>query len=205
MQTFPQDPAKKNSKTIMRSVNDREGLEFTWSTWILIDDPVYREGSYRHIFHKGEGHLDDSGMSSPNNAPGLYLAPHGNTLVVVMSTFDNIGEEIKVPDIPLNKWVNVCIRVRGRRISVYVNGALAEERLLDGIPKQNYGNVYVGMNGGFGGYISSLRYYDFGLGVAQIADLASAGPNTSSVDKNIDSKDYDYLALRWYAGQHATY
>ena len=32
-----QDPRVKGSKPVLRSVNEREGLEFTWSVWLFID------------------------------------------------------------------------------------------------------------------------------------------------------------------------
>ena len=35
-------------------------------------------------------------MNFPNNAPGLYLAPENNNLVVVMNTFKEIEEKIIV-------------------------------------------------------------------------------------------------------------
>ena len=34
---IPGDPNAKDSITILRSVNEREGLEFTWSVWLYIE------------------------------------------------------------------------------------------------------------------------------------------------------------------------
>ena len=33
---IPQDPSNKDSITILKSVNQQGGIEFTWSVWILI-------------------------------------------------------------------------------------------------------------------------------------------------------------------------
>jgi hypothetical protein len=88
-------------------VNATDGIEFTWSVWIYIEN--LKEGSYKHIFHKGNGGLETSGLNFPNNAPGLYLAPDTNNLVIIMNTFDVINEEITIPDIPLNKWLNIIL------------------------------------------------------------------------------------------------
>jgi hypothetical protein len=107
---FPQDPNVSGAKTITRSVNQKDGVEFTWSTWIFINDLEYKSGKYKHIFHKGNEELNDNGLNSPNNAPGLYIAPNTNELVIIMNTYDVINEEITIPNIPLNKWVNVIIR-----------------------------------------------------------------------------------------------
>jgi len=100
------------------------------------------------------------GMVQPNNAPGLYIAPDTNALVVVMNTFEHIKEEMIIPDIPLNKWINVIIRVdEQHKLDAYVNGNLIRRHIMKSIPRQNYGDVYVSMNGGFSGYTSSLQYF----------------------------------------------
>jgi len=202
-QIFYQDPSNNPHNTINRSQNESDGLEFTWSTWIFINNLQYLDGQYRHIFHKGNYDLNSStGLNFPNNAPGLYITPHTNTLVVIMNTFDKINKEITIPDIPLNKWVNVIIRCENKTLDVYVNGTITRSVTLDGVPKQNYGDVYVTMNGGFDGYVSNLWYYNYALGIAAIQNLVSSGPNTKIVSgSNMsynNNQETDYLSLRWY-------
>jgi len=202
---FPQNPNTNNeSVTIYRSINERHGLEFTWSVWIYINTLQYLQGQYKHIFYKGNSNLAETGLNFPNNAPGLYLAPDTNELVVMMNTFDVINEEIKIPDIPLNKWVNVILRCKNKTLDVYINGTVARSLRLTSVPKQNYGDVYVGMNGGFDGYISNLWYYNHALGTAAIQNLASKGPNTKMQGSNgMNLKDSNYLSLRWFfKGSH---
>jgi hypothetical protein len=197
---FPQDPTSNNeSVTIYRSINERDGLEFTWSVWIYINTLQYLQGQYKHIFYKGNSNLAETGLNFPNNAPGLYLAPDSNELIVMMNTFDVINEEIKIPNIPLNKWMNVIIRCENKTLDVYINGTVARSLQLTSVPKQNYGDVYVGMNGGFDGYISNLWYYNYGLGTAAIQNIASKGPNTKMQGNNgMNLKDSNYLSLRWF-------
>ena len=88
------------------------------------------------------------GMSFPNNAPGLYIAPNTNDLVVVMNTFENPSETIIVPDIPMNKWVNTIIRCDNTTLDVYVNGTIIKRHQLSGVPRQKYDDVYVAANRG---------------------------------------------------------
>jgi Concanavalin A-like lectin/glucanases superfamily len=197
---FPQQPSTKGAATIYRSVNASDGIEFTWSVWIFIDNLVYKDGFYKHIFYKGNSDgLETNGLNFPNNAPGLYIAPKTNALVVMMNTFDVINEEIVIPDIPLNKWLNVIIRCQNNTLDVYINGTVSRSVELTGVPKQNYGEVYVGMNGGFDGYISNLWYYNYALGTAEIHKLASKGPNTKMTGTNgVNSKNTDYLSTRWF-------
>jgi Concanavalin A-like lectin/glucanases superfamily len=196
---FQQDPSANGSTTIYRSNNAADGIEFTWSVWIFIDDLTYLQGQYKNIFYKGNSNITSTGLNFPNNAPGLYITPNANNLVVIMNTFNVINEEVLIPDIPLNKWVNVIIRCENTTLDVYINGTIARSVQLSGIPKQNYGDVYVAANGGFGGNISNLWYYNYALGTSAIQAIAANGPNTTITGSNpINYKDSNYLSLRWF-------
>jgi len=201
-----QDPSLTNSITINRSSNANEGIEFTWSVWIFIDDLTYNSGRYRCVFYKGNDYAKNSnstdealGLNFPNNAPGLYIAPNSNSLVVIMNTFTVINEEITIDNIPMNKWVNVIIRCQNNKLDIYINGTIIKSYHLHGVPKQNYGDVYIAPNGGFSGYISNLRYYNYALGTVAISKLVNYGPNTNMRSSNgINIKKPDYLSLRWF-------
>jgi hypothetical protein len=196
---IPQAPSLPNAITIQRSVNANDGIEFTWSVWIYIDDFTYNNGKYKTIFYKGNDGLQTTGLNFPNNAPGLYVAPNTNDLVVVMNTFDVINEQITIPDIPINKWISVIIRCENINLDIYINGLVTKSHVLHGVPKQNYGDVYVAMNGGFSGFISDLWYHNYALGISAIQDLVKRGPNTKMTGKNsLSEKDPNYLSMRWY-------
>ena len=196
---FPQDPSSNGAVTIYRSVNASDGIEFSWSVWIFINSLQYLEGQYKHIFYKGNSNLEQNGLNFPNNAPGLYLAPNTNALVVMMNTYNVINEEVIVPDIPINKWFNVIIRCKNTTLDVYANGTIIRSVNLIGVPKQNYGDVYVGMNGGFDGNISNLWYYDYALGTSEIQKIVNGGPNTTMIgNSGMSDKLANYLSLRWY-------
>ena len=200
MLIIPQDPSVNGANTILRSVNEDGGIEFTWSVWMLIDDLQYMAGQYRHVFHKGNDTIAKTGLNFPNNAPGLYISPNTNALTVIMNTFDVINEEITISDIPLNKWLNVIIRCKNKTIDVYINGVVTKSVKLLGVPKQNYGDIYAAMNNGFSGFISDLAYYNYALGTTQINKIMEKGPNTkmSSASNQGSKNDLDYLSLRWY-------
>ncbi len=197
-----QNPALSSSKPVLRSVNQQDGIEFTYSTWIYIDDLQYGKGQYRHIFHKGNDNIVTSGknvgLNFPNNGPGLYIHPTKNALVVIMNTFSNINEEIIVSDIPLNKWINVIIRVEGNNVDIYINGTIVMRHVLKDVPKQNYGDVYVNMNGGFSGFLSDLWYHDYALNTTEILTIVQDGPNMK-MDQSMDIFP-PYFSLRWYLG-----
>jgi hypothetical protein len=201
-----QDPSEDGAITIQRSTNASDGIEFTWSCWIYIDDLTYNSGKYRCVFYKGNEYATDrkteeqpKGLNFPNNSPGLYIAPNTNALVIIMNTFKVINEEIIIDDIPLNKWVNVIIRCQNTTLDVYINGTITKSHLLHGVPKQNYGDVYIAPNGGFSGNISNLRYYNYALGTTEIANIMNKGPNTKFIGSNsLNIKNNNYLSLRWF-------
>jgi hypothetical protein len=116
-----------------------------------------------------------------------------------MNTFNVINEEIIVDNVPLNKWVNVIIRCQNNTLDVYINGTIIKSHHLHGVPRQNYGDVFIAPNGGFSGYISNLWYYNYALGTSQIAKLAANGPNTNMLGSNsLNLRDANYLSLRWF-------
>ena len=204
---FTQNPGLSNSIPIMRSRNQDKGIEFTYTVWIFINDlPLKEGGAYKHIFHKGSGPADSSdstnedihsqGIYGPNHAPGLYISPDSNSLVVVMNTFKNIVEKVEINDIPLNKWINVAIRVEGKNMDVYINGTIALRHVFASIPKQNYGNVYVNMESGFDGFLSDLWYHDYALSGTEVDAIVAAGPDMNMSD---DVKIFPkYLSLNWF-------
>jgi hypothetical protein len=218
MMIIPQDPSKKGAKPILRSNNEREGLEFTWSVWIFIDDFKYKETEFKHVFHKGNNNITPgsvssnprAGLNKPLNGPGLYIMPRqddaesGNlaALRIVMNTFDSIDNNIDIKNIPLNKWVCVIIRVTKQgQLDVYINGALVKRMMLKSIPKQNYGDVYLSLNGGFSGNTSGLRYFEKAIGTNKVQSIFNNGPNTTMVTANMASTKKDtnkYLSTRWY-------
>ena len=201
MITISQDPSTSGSVTLYRSVNASDGIEFTWSVWIYISNMQYQSGTYRHIFNKGNANIESTGLYFPNNAPGLYISPNTNELRLIMNKYDVINEEVKIPDIPINKWINVIIRCKNKNLDVYINGIITKSVQLLGVPKQNYGDVYVAMNGGFSGYISNLQYFNYALGTLAIQKLVQKGPSTKMIGTSnsaMTMKNPDYLSLRWY-------
>ena len=210
-----QNPARKDSIPVLRSVNEREGLEFTWSVWLLIDeigDPA--SSSYpndprnRHIFNKGDhANLQNvtdwdgnnvNGMNFPNNGPGLYLSQKKNALIVVMNTFNNVIEEVEINDIPIDKWINLTLRCQGKKMDTYINGTIVNRHIFSSVPKQNYGDIWVSQRGGFDGMISNLRYFGHALTGIEIDNLVKAGPNLRVADDEASRIFPPYFAIRWF-------
>ena len=140
-------------------------------------------------------------MPFPNQAPGLYLHETKNSLIVVMNSFKGLGEEIVIDHIPLNKWLNIIIRIEGNIMDVYVNGSIAVRHILNNVVKQNYGDTHVNLNGGFSGMISNLWYFNWSLNTSEVMNIVRNGPNLTMIE---DSKSAGlgvfppYFSLRWY-------
>lgn len=85
--TNPMDHEKDEVRVILRSKNERNGIEFTWAVWINVKHDVNqaKDKPYiMHIFNKG-GHVSESGIVTNANdkyvnngmalmtCPGLYV------------------------------------------------------------------------------------------------------------------------------------
>lgn len=205
------NPSVTDSKPILRSVNESQGMEFTWSTWVFIDNANSGNNENpKRIFSKGGD--SETGKPFAMNSPGLYLydgkKSNTNALTVAITTYNddtmsmstsgNI-EKIIIKNVPIQKWVNIIIRVQNRTIDIYVNGIMSSRYNLTHVIKQNYGDIFVGDNAnGMNGFISSLRYFDHGIGNMKIEEIIQQGPNLKAIGGQNQETMPPYLATRWY-------
>ena len=177
------------SNDIILKSENKDGIEFTYSFWILIMDlSTYKVGEWKHIFHKG------SPSSFPNRAPGVWLHPTKNSLRIYMNTFDDPLTYTDIDDIPVKKWVNVQIMIqninshtedsdelveqkRNQVMDVYINGMNKKSLLFDSVPRQNNGDIYFNLFGGFDGYISKMKYFPYALDFKESGVLVKEGPS----------------------------
>jgi hypothetical protein len=223
--TITQALGSKTSIPLLRSNNQYEGIEFTYSFWIYVTNLEYKDDSdYMHVFNKGsppnsvgEG---GSGLFGPNNSPGVYLYKgkrnHSDALMdrfpllgmlVRMNVYHNnnsVGkayyDDIYVDAIPIKKWVGIIIRSTSQNIvDIYINGSLTKRHKLSNIVKQNYDNLYINYNGGFAGNMSDLKYYNYSIGTFEINSITSKGPNLKTKkSSNIQKSKPPYLSSEWY-------
>ena len=83
-------------------------------------------------------------------------------------------------------------------LDVYINGTLVKRHQLSGVARQNYDNVYVSMNGGFSGFTSDLRYFNYSIGTFKIDQIVMSGPNMKMKDADIKDSVPKYLSTRWF-------
>ena len=68
----------------------------------------------------------------------------------------------KIENINMQKWVNIITTVNNRSLDTYINGKLMKTKTFNNVIDTtafNYGNIVITPNGGFGGYVSKVRYY----------------------------------------------
>jgi hypothetical protein len=210
---IPVDPNKPDSVPILRSRNQNDGLVFTWSLWLYFKEPQFNNkfcpndsclpdsSTYSHIFNKGSSQPNNLGIMEPNNGPGVYVSNDYRKLAVVMNTFDQRKLDdhmVIIEDIPIEHWICLMIRMDQHRLDVFFNGVLSKSVILKEVPKQNYEDVNIALNGGFQGYISELQYFAYALGANKIQEILNNGPNLKSLDKGLNNKTADYLSFRWY-------
>jgi hypothetical protein len=201
-QVIPQDPTNSNAVPILRSNNETTGAEFTWSTWLYLNDLGNDEKKYQHVFNKGDGNFNSiDNLTNINNAPGMYIYPATNSLHIVVDTVDpaDTNTVVDISNVPIRKWVNVILRLKNNIFDVYVNGVISNRLILQNVVKQNYNDVYVSQNGGFNGKLSNLRYYGYALNIFEINSIVYSGPNLSVSDKLLKQNNFSYLSNLWYS------
>ena len=123
------------------------------------------------------------GMAFAINSPGLYLSKETNKLRFIMSTiaheeiYDNsvggnhdtkLFESIDISNIPLDKWFCLVIRGKNNVLDAYVNGVIHTRHYVEHVMKQTYYDLHFGLNNGWNGYISSLKYHNKGISAVEI-------------------------------------
>ena len=231
LQKYNVNPTSVDPKPILRSINENQGMEFTWSTWLWIDNTAGNQNIPKRIFTKGKNSTDFNRDQLTTiktdvptrgrflmNSPGLYLydpitnTSNKNILSVVVSLFDESADSetdqppydiIPIHNIPLQKWINIVIRIQNKTVDIYLNGILTKRKNYKNIIKQNYGDIFVGANNyPLDSYISSLRYFNYALGNNQIQDIMNMGPNLKTTGEDFTKTKPPYLAMRWYLDAH---
>lgn len=196
----------KSSKLIMRSKNEKNGIEFTYATWMKIDAWETQTDAWKHVFHKGVNfELPSHAAAEPHDfceiqAPGLWIHPKQNTLRFYMNTFNSAHKFVDIPNIPIQKWFHVAIIVSHRSFDVYINGFLKEHVDLKDVPRQNYNDLHVTRNGGFQGHLSQFQYFNYALRPVELNILTQKGPSLKTyTETSQNMKNYiPYLSTQWW-------
>lgn len=194
---IPTTWCSRNSKIIPAQVirpssDSQYGIEFTYGFWIYVQDWVYKNGEYKHVFHKG----NESAM--PLQAPGVWLYPKENKMAINMNTYHSVKESCDIGNIPIGKWFHITIVCMGKNLDVYINGRLKKRCELMGIPKQNFGNLYITNWNGFDGFLSKFRYFNYAVPYWKIEQMVADGPSKASCEGSQTTPPY-FARDVWFA------
>jgi hypothetical protein len=172
------------------SVNQKEGMAFSYACWMKVDDFSYRYGKQKVVFTKGPEDLSSM-------CPALFVDANTNSLIVKLDTFGGV-ETIPIGNIPAKKWLHVVLAVDQDAIDIYINGKLYEHHTLMNIPKQNSDTVRTSVDGGFDGSIASLEYFNYLLKPADVASLAAQPPVPDMTVKDGVGTLPPYFDISWW-------
>jgi hypothetical protein len=178
-----------SKKAIPRSTDQKEGLTFSYTCWVRIDDFAYRYGQPKVVFTKGSEDLKTM-------CPALLVDGNTNSLLVKVDTFGGT-ETIPIGNIPAKKWIHVAIAVDQDSIEVYINGNLYIHHSITQVPKQNNSTVSTGIAGGFDGKVSNLQYYEYLLTPENVRS-SMANPPAGEKDNEVLPPYFD---ASWWTGR----
>ncbi len=172
------------SLALPQSFNQPEGLTYSYSGWVLVNDFGSGYGERRTIFKAGE------------DEPALYIDSTSNSFIVAVKTF-GATETILIPSIPAMKWLHIAIVVDQQAVDVYINGTLRQHHTLGQLPKQG-SSPTIQMGPGWDGVLAKLVYYSRALPSTEIKRLA-AQPVPDDLQKKPAAPQY--FDLSWYIGR----
>lgn len=150
---------------------------YTYSTWIYVNDWNYKFSQEKTIIKR-----EDSGSGSIS--PMINLGAIQNNLIVSTSVYSKDDDAsstptthtCNIPNIPLQKWVNIITSLNGRTMDIYINGKLTRTCVLPGVVRVVHSApIKVTPNGGFNGWTSSTTYRAFPVNPQQAWNIYSEG------------------------------
>jgi hypothetical protein len=181
-----------------------EGGEFSISMWIYVQNWTYRMGRNKHILSIGGNNFDTIRVYLGANKSQLRVRLHTHTRGQVTSpsseaptdrldkaTQNAVFTQLEtdsaltdasplcdLPEIDLQKWVQVVVSVNSKTVDVYMDGKLARSCVLPTFYKVDSGgyNATLLNYGGFGGYVASMNMYNYALTPDMVYHQYMAGP-----------------------------
>ena len=123
-----------------------------------------------------------NGLNEVNNFSQQNINLNSN--IIDDETLDNPFENVSysnsdqciVRNIPLQRWVSVNLALHNNLLDISINGKLEKSCVLKGFPKINKGDLHIGHQGGFNGYISNVIFTNKVITSEDIEKLYIKGP-----------------------------
>ena len=172
------------SLALPQAFNQPEGLTYSYSGWVLVNDFGAGYGQRRTILKVG----DDS--------PAIYIDSTSNSFVIAVKTFGST-ETILIPSIPALKWLHLGLVVDQQSVDIYINGILRQHHTLGQLPRQE-SIPTIQMGPGWNGVLAKLTYYSRALRSTEIKRIA-AEPVPDDLQRKPAAPQY--FDLSWYIGR----
>ena len=197
-------PANEETKISYSELSEGDGINhnFSYSIWFYVNDWNYNYGNYKPIFGKyigsdavaakGQSYIEkletchsdfgsDAICANLKPSPVVTFDKINNDILIFMSGNSEIFK-CRVPNIALQKWVNLTISLYKKTLDVYINGKLAKTCVLSSVPNidNTKADLYLSSGNaedmeGFSGYTSKFRFYPNALNPQQVWDIYSNG------------------------------
>lgn len=164
------------------SLNQPEGIVFSYMGWLLINDFTIGYGTERKIFSKGD-------------CPGLYIDSTSNGLVFKVKTYGTT-ETILISNIPASKWIHFAIVVNQDAVDIYINGTLRQHHTLGQLPDQSEELLTTGP--GWEGTLGALTYYPRALSGLEVRTKSMESPPPDLIPEVAKP---NYFDITWYIGR----
>jgi hypothetical protein len=171
--------------SLPRSMNENEGLEFSYTAWLLVDDFSYGTSKEPTIFVRGTG------------SPAVKLHTDSNSIIVSQKLYKG-KQDIRIRNVPAEKLLHLAITVTQTSLDVYVNGLLHTHQSLDSLPLIEEGPVNVGPGGGWKGKIGSFVYYNYALSPGEVRSIAATRAVRNPAD---EPPNPPYFDTTWWIGR----
>jgi hypothetical protein len=180
--SIPGDVKQSFTSLLPRSYNEKEGLTYSYTAWILIKDFTRGYGERRRIFSK-------------EDSPGVYIDSTSNSLIAAIDTYGST-ETILIPNVPALKWIHFAMVVDQHSVDIYINGILKKHHTLGQLPQLNDSAVTVGST--WDGVLSRLTYYNRSLNYIEIKEMLKE-PIPNDLDRR--PAPPNYFDITWYIGR----
>ena len=182
-----------------------EGGEFTISSWVYINNWSYRNGFSKSIISIGGPNFDIIRIYLGGYKPQLSVSLHTresgsdtseslerstvNMVFNSLQTGSGLMDSLQICDLPeieMQRWVNITVAVNNKTVDVYLSGKLARSCVLPKQFKVDGGGYSANLlaYGGFGGQLSSTMMFDTALNPEQVYKNYMLGPEPQNDTNN---------------------
>ena len=164
--TNAKTPLTFSSKDLLPAHNAYDG---TYMIWLNVNDTNWNSTQKKHIFSKG------TDLS-------VVMGAKYNNIEVDVRKEDGSMISIKIENFPLQRWFHLAVVNTKQSSEIYIDGELYTSKVINGsIKSHSNSDLSITQNGGFGGFISHLRYYNRVVLPKGIKKIYSGGPKPFNI------------------------